>query len=114
MKLVLLVLNKVEKLDDFLEGLAEHGITSATIVNSTGMVKELSKKSNEYPIFASINILLDLDHQESKTIFIVVKDEQFEIVRDVIKTTVGDISKPDTAVLFTLPVLTAEGVGFHK
>ena len=43
MKLVLLVLNKVEKLDDFLEGLAEHGITGATIVNSTGMVKELSK-----------------------------------------------------------------------
>lgn len=114
MKLVLIVLNKVEKLDDFLEGLMDRGITGATILSSTGMVKELAKRSNDYPIFASIRLLLDLDNQESKTIFMVLKDEQVETVRKVVREVIGDLSQPDTAVLFTLPVLTAEGVGFQE
>lgn len=112
MKLILIVLNKVEKLDDFLEGLMDQGITGATILNSTGIVRELAKKSNDYPIFASMRFLLNSDHQESKTIFMVLKDEQVEVVKKVIRDVIGDLSQPDTAVLFTLPVLSAEGVGF--
>ena len=112
MKLVIIVLNKIEKLDDFLESMMDQGISGATILNSTGMVKELAKRSNDYPIFASIRFMLDLDHQESKTIFMVLKDEQVETVRKVVREVIGDLSKPDTAVMFTLPVLTAEGVGF--
>lgn len=114
MKLVIIVLNKIEKLDDFLESMMEQGITGATIINSTGMVKELAKKSNDYPIFASIRFMLDLGHQESKTIFMVLKDEQVDTVRKVIREVIGDLSKPDTAVMFTLPVLTAEGVDFKE
>jgi nitrogen regulatory protein PII len=110
MKLVLIVLNKVDKLDDFLEGLIEHGISGATIIDSTGLVKELARKSNDFPIFASIRFRLELDDRESKTIFMVLNDEQVETVRRIIREVVGDLSKPDTAVLFTLPVLTAEGV----
>jgi len=114
MKLMIIVLNKIEKLDDFLEGLMDQRITGATILSSTGMVKELAKRSNDYPIFASIRFLLDLDHQESKTIFMVLKDEQVDTVRKVVREVIGDLSVPDTAVMFTLPVLTAEGVGFQE
>lgn len=114
MKLVIIVLNKIEKLDDFLEGMMDQGITGATILSSTGMVKELAKRSNDYPIFASIRFLIDLEHQESKTIFMVLKDEQVDTVRKVIREVIGDLSEPDTAVIFTLPVLTAEGVGFQE
>ncbi len=114
MKLILIVLNKVEKLDDFLEGLMDQGITGATILNSTGMVKELAKRSNDYPIFASMRFLLNHDHQESKTIFMVLKDEQVDVVRKVVREVIGVLSQPDTAVLFTLPVLSAEGVGFQE
>jgi hypothetical protein len=42
----------------------------------------------------------------------VLKDEQVEEAKMVIRQVVGDLSKPDTAVMFTLPVLTAEGVKF--
>ncbi len=114
MKLILIVLNKVEKLDDFLEGLMDQGISGATILNSTGMVKELAKKSNDYPIFASMRFLLNHEHQESKTIFMVLKDEQVDVVRKVVREVIGDLTQPDTAVLFTLPVLSAEGVGFQE
>jgi len=114
MKLLILVLNKVERLDSFLNSLIEHRITGATIINSTGMVKELSKKSNDYPIFSSIRMYLDFSHQESKTIFMALKDEQVETVRKIVREVIGDLSKPDTAVLFTLPLFSAEGVDFPE
>jgi hypothetical protein len=42
---------------------------------------------------------------------LVLKDEQIEKAKEIIRKTVGDLSKPDTAIVFTLPVLSAEGIG---
>lgn len=112
MQLLLIVLNRVEKLDALLEKLFEQGISGATILNSTGMARQLSKYSEDYPIFGMLRYLSDLDREESKTIFMVLKDEQVEIVKKVVKLVIGDLSQPDTAILFTLPMLSAEGVGF--
>jgi len=112
MQLLLIVLNKIEKLDELLEKLIEVGVSGATILNSTGMVRQLAKHSEDYPIFGTLSFLIDLDHEESKTIFMALKNEQVETVKEVVKQVVGDISKPDTAVLFTLPILSLEGVDF--
>ncbi|AUS98427.1 hypothetical protein CDQ84_03930 [Clostridium thermosuccinogenes] len=112
MQFLLIVLNKVELLDTLLEKLMEHGIRGATILNSTGMVRELAKCNEDFPIFGTLRYLVDLDRQESKTIFMVLKDEQVEEAKKVIREVLGDMSKPDTAVMFTLPVLSAEGVDF--
>lgn len=110
-QLLLLVLNRVEKLDDLLEALAEQGITGATILSSIGMARELA--SQEYqPIFGSSWFLSDPDRKESKTIFLVLSAEQADKVRGVIHRVIGDMTKPDTAVLFTLPVLSVEGTDF--
>lgn len=108
MQFLLLVLNKVELLDTLLESLADYGIGGATILNSVGMARELA----DYPIFGSLRFLLDLDRKESKTVFMVLKDEQVDGVKNIIRQVVGDLSKPDTAVIFTLPVLSVEGVEF--
>lgn len=112
MKLLLLVLNRVEKLEDLLEGLLENGISGATILNSTGMIKEMASYVEEQPIFGSPWNMIDSDHKESKTIFMVLNDEQAEKARRVIHQVIGDFTKPDTAVLFTLPVLSTEGNGY--
>jgi hypothetical protein len=39
-----------------------------------------------------------------------LKDEQVESAKEIVRGIIGDLSKPDTAVLFTLPILTAEGI----
>ena len=52
---------------------------------------------------------MDPDREESKTIFMVLKDEKVEVVKGIVREVIGDLSQPDTAVLFTLPVLSAEG-----
>lgn len=112
MQLLLIVLNKVEHLDDLLENLMEHKITGATIINSTGMVRELAKINEDYPIFGTFRFFLDLERKENKTIFMVLNDNQVQTVKNVVRQVLGDLSQPDTAVLFTLPVLSAEGVDF--
>ena len=44
MKLLILVLNKVDKLDKLLKEFASQHVTGATIVNSRGMARELMNK----------------------------------------------------------------------
>jgi len=113
MQFLLIVLNKVEILDTLLSQLMDNGIHGATILNSTGMIRELSKTSDDFPIFGTLRYLIDPDRKESKTIFMVLKDEQVEEAKNIVRQVVGDIAKPDTAVMFTLPVLSAEGVGLQ-
>lgn len=112
MQFLLIVLNKVELLDTLLGKLMDNGIHGATILSSTGMVRELSKSNEDFPIFGTLRYLIDPDRKESKTIFMVLKDEKVEDAKKVIREVIGDISQPDTAVMFTLPVLSAEGVEF--
>ncbi len=112
MQLLLLVLNQVEKLDDLLDTLMEQGISGATILSSVGMVRELAGRDEYQPIFGSPWFLNDPDRKESKTIFLVLNDEQVAKAKSVIYQIIGDISQPDTAVLFTLPVLSVEGIGY--
>ena len=51
MKLLILILNKVEKLKEVLEGFIEVGISGATIIDSVGMGHIISE---EVPIFAGL------------------------------------------------------------
>ena len=112
MQLIVMVLNKVELLDSLLEKLMEQGICGATILNSTGMMRELAKNNEDFPIFGTLRMLIDPERKESKTIFMVLKEEKAEEAKKIIRDVVGDLSKPDSAVVFTLPVLGAEGVEF--
>jgi nitrogen regulatory protein PII len=112
MQLLVIVLSEIEKLDTLLDDLLKNGFTGATILNSTGMVREVGKNIDSYPLFGSLRYMIDLDRDESKTIFMILKDEQVEAAKKIVRDSVGDLSKPDTAILFTLPVSSAEGVRF--
>ena len=112
MQFMVMVLNKVEVLDALLERLMGNGICGATILNSTGMVRELAKSGEDLPIFGTLRMLIDPERKESKTIFMVLTDKKAKEAKKIIREVVGDLSKPDTAVIFTLPVLSTEGVEF--
>ena len=111
MQLLLLVLNEIELLDPLLEAMMTGGVRGATILNSTGMARQLASTHEDYPFFGSLRMLLDPDREESKTIFMVVKEEEVPHVKEVLHSVLGDLSRPDTAVLFTLPVIDVEGIG---
>jgi hypothetical protein len=112
MKLLVFILNKTEALDGFLNELARHHQTGATIVSSKGMMRSVSDQ-NELSFLGPLRAILDPDREDNKTILLVVKDEAAVAnVRECIRNTVGDLSRPDTGILFTVPVDYVEGIQF--
>lgn len=110
MQLLVLVLNKVELLEDLMAQLAAGGIHGATILNSTGMATTLMNSEEEIPIFGMLRKVLNPDREESRTVFTVIKDEQLTMARDIISRVTGGLDKPNTGILFSVPVNFAEGM----
>ena len=108
MQVLVFVLNKYEKLDQLLAQLNDVGIKGATVINSTGMAQILSKEYDT--LLGSIRAYLTPDREDNRTIFMVLADEQVQLVRKVIHQVVGPLDKPGTGILFTLPVLSVEGM----
>ncbi len=115
MQMLLIVLNKTEKLGSLLDAWMEQGIGGATVLKSSGMVRILAKNIEQYPIVGSLRRLLgDMEERkDSRTIFMALQDDKIEEAKAIVRSVVGDLSQPDTAVMFTLPVLSVEGVDLH-
>ena len=74
MQLLVLVLNQVDKLDELLKAFVNEGITGATIINSTGMIKELAGHMEYQPIFGSH--WFNIDHDRKKANFFMALSEE--------------------------------------
>ncbi len=110
MQLLVLVLNKVEVLEELLTQMVSGGISGATILNSTGMATALMNSEEDVPLFGILRKVLNPDRVESKTIFTVLKDEQIETAKEIINRVTGGLSNPNTGILFTLPINSVEGL----
>lgn len=110
MQLLVMVLNKVELLEELMAQLAAGGIGGATILNSTGMGRTLLNSDEEIPIFGMLRKVLSPEREESKTIFTVLKNEQLPTAKKIIETVTGGLNKPNTGIMFTIPVNFVEGL----
>lgn len=111
MQLLLVVLNQVEKLDALLDSFFEQGLGGATVLNSSGMAKILAKNIEHYPILGSLRHVLknQEERKDSRTVFMALPDEHVETAKSIVRTVVGDLTLPDTAIMITLPILSVEG-----
>ncbi|WP_242841217.1 hypothetical protein [Ruminococcus sp. NK3A76] len=107
MKLMVIILNRIDALESLLEGLSSVGVGGATIIESSGMAMTLSRLESSV-LSASIRSLFSGD-EDNRTIFSVIRDDQLDTVRKVVYKTVGDLSKPNTGILFTIPLDFVEG-----
>ena len=107
MKLMVIILNRIDALESLLEGLSSVGVGGATIIESSGMAMTLSRLDSTV-LSASIRSLFSGD-EDNRTIFSVIRDDQLDTVRKVVYKTVGDLSKPNTGILFTIPLDFVEG-----
>ncbi len=107
MKLLVLILNKVEKLEEVLEGFLEVGVTGATIIDSIGMGHVISE---EVPIFAGLRFMFAGAKPHNKMIFSVIRNNKEEPVIKVLKKILGDLGQPGTGIVFTLPLDRVEGL----
>jgi nitrogen regulatory protein PII len=101
MKLLILILNKVEKLEEVLEGFLEAGVTGATIIDTVGMGHILCE---EVPIFAGLRFMFAGAKPHNKTIISVINDEAEEEVIHLLENILGDMYEPGTGIVFTVPL----------
>lgn len=107
---MVLILSKVDVLDSLLEGYSAAGISGATIIDSVGLAMMLSKLESNF-LSSSIKSMFGSNSEEdNKTILSIIEDDKLDLARRVIYSTVGDLSKPNTGILFTVPLDFAEGL----
>lgn len=102
---LIIVLNKVDYLDEVLSTLVKFKVRGATILDSQGMGGAIvSGGYRNIPLFGSLRTLINEKHPYNKTIFSVVKEE---IIEDLVKAIndVFDEKQPGTGFMFTLPVI---------
>lgn len=108
MKLVVYVLVKPDSLQTLLAALNKANVKGATILNSTGMGRELML-SDENIIFGSLRKMLSNNARESRTLLVVAEDGQVTTITQVIEKVVGKLEGPDSGILFTLPIDSVKG-----
>ena len=109
MKLLVLILNKTEALEELLETFVDNGIKGATIISYTGMAHAIGDY-HDGAFLGTLRKYFHPERQENKTILIALKEEQIKTVLTVIKDVIGDLARPDTGVLFTMPIDFEEGM----
>lgn len=112
MKILMLILKHVEYMDTIIHELAEAGVRGGTILDGTGMASSLADM-DDLPIFGVLRHLIDNDDakEKSKVMLFVLEDSEVIKARGIIKKIIGDINKPNTGIMFSIPVTDVEGFG---
>ena len=102
MKLLVIVLNNREKLEEVLSTLLELDITGGTIIETEGMAQVLAAK---VPIFAGLRQLITEARASSTTVLALSRHNDIvSRVHSLLKKSGIDFSEPGTGVMFSTPV----------
>lgn len=108
-QVLFLVINKIESVDPLLDEFYRCGVKGATVINSTGMAHALASMEDSH-IISSLRAFFAREREENKTIFMVADDETVSVVRSVVERVIGDLSLPNTGIIFSVPLLFADGI----
>lgn len=100
-KLLFVILNKPERLQDLMVIFVELGLKGATVFDSVGMGKILTQ---DVPLFAELRGFLTGARQQNKTIMILLPEEMIPLVVEAFEEAVGPLSEPGNGVIFAVPV----------
>ena len=113
MKLLTLILKKTELISELNEELKSIGIHHGTIIDAKSMTRGLRAWSDDSIIIGGVlRRSKNFEYnEECKILMFILREDQLKPAEIVIEDVIGGISKPGTAVLFTIPIDFAEGLG---
>ena len=109
MKLLVFVLHDVEKLESVLTKLEHKGVRGATILQSKGMAMALENYFDG-SFLGSLRAVLEPDREENRTIFMAISEEKIPMVVETIEEVTGSFNKPNTGIIFSLPLDFIKGI----
>ncbi len=111
--LLVLVLDELEKCTDVLDAWEAVGVTGVTILESTGLGRVRQAMHDDFPLLPSLRNFLTRREMQHRTLFSVVEDEAIlERAIAAAQQVVGDLSQPNTGLLFVVPV--SQVLGLRK
>lgn len=113
MKLLVLILREMDKLDAVLRALQSIGASGATVLSSQGIGRKHAKDVQEghtMPVMGSPEAYLTLDRENSKTILCVLEEDRFPAAIYNIEKVLGDLTAPDKGLLLVLPIEEIKGI----
>ena len=112
MYMLVLVIKHIELVDELVKELVEVGLHGGTILESTGMASIL-ENMEDMPMFSMLRHLFEEEDEKesSRTMFFVVSEDELQAAREVIKRVTGGLNKPNTGIMFAVPVSFVEGLG---
>lgn len=114
MQVLFLVLNRTEYLETLLERLLESGIHGCTVLDSMGMMRVIDKSGDDLPMFGALRQLFDPARESSKTLMMVLAEDEVHKAKLVVCQVVGGLDHPDTGIMFAVPALFVEGLGANQ
>ncbi len=116
MKLLIFITKQIESINPILRRLLEEDISGATVVECEGMLKAIQNSSVDAPpIFGSLRYFINPGNESARMLMIVPRDEKrLARVREIIRENCGPLDKPNTGILFEVPVENVEGVPKEK
>lgn len=114
MQLLVLIIKDVEKLDKLLLTLSDAGIGGATVVDCEGMAERLLRlrQEEDIPLYGFLSSILEAENTSSKMVLMALTDEMTEKARCVIRENINGLVKPNTGVMFGIPLSFTEGIRF--
>lgn len=111
MRLLFCITNQVEKIDSIYAEIMAEGLCGATTIDGKGMVTSLNEsKIDPPPIFGSLRQFVHPDKESTKIILMALSEDKVALVRSIIRKHLGDLSQPDTGILFEMPIENVEGI----
>lgn len=113
MKLLVLILKQTELISELNDELKRIGIHHGTIIDAKSMTNGLQSWSDDSIIIGGVlRRAKNFEYnEECKMLMFILENEQLQSAERVIENVIGDITKPGTAIMFTIPIDFAEGLG---
>lgn len=112
MVLQVAIVLKDDQVDRIIHDLMEGGIGGSTIVECRGAVSEMADPEyrDHQPMFAAIRTIMNKAPKHSKMVLTILDDEKIEKAKNIVKGVMGDLTKPNTGIIFAVPLTYCEGL----
>lgn len=112
MQMLVFITKQVDCINPILADLLSRNISGATVIDCEGMLKAINESSiDPPPVFGSLRHLINPGQETVKMLMILPRDEEkLAMVKQIIHEHAGKLDKPNSGIMFEVPVMNVEGV----